>query len=158
MSSTWLSKSLIQSIHEASRKKYLVDSFAYAQQDGNDVTKLVEYVDRYEIHILKESHGTYTLMEKLPVETKEAGFAWIKNHGYTDVHVVKMVYTDYPYNGGIVGLYMINDHLFSIILDFPKNQLDQMASLFGLNQAQVISIPYNKHLVHIGRTQSLLLV
>lgn len=53
---------------------------------------------------------------------------------------------DYDYKGGIVGLYIINDDLFSIILDFPPGEHEVIASELGMEAAEVIDLPYNKYL------------
>ena len=147
-------------------KKYLVESFSlilellnkkraikgeevinthyYTFQKSNDVVKLVEFADKNEIHILKESQGKYTLTENIPVSNLGEGLKWLKNKGYKSVSVVKMAYTDYDYKGGIVGLYLINDFLYSVILDFPDGMHEIMEKEFGLDKSKVINIPYNK--------------
>lgn len=63
--------------------------------------------------------------------------------------------TDYEYHGGIVGLYIINDFLNSVILDFPVSEHQDMEQVFGLNKAKVISVPYNKYLDSIGKSRLL---
>jgi len=154
-------------------KKYLVDSFSriqkilnetgakrrprvvtihyYAQQEGNDVVKLVRYNDRNEIHILEESQGRFSLKENIPVESTDAGLQWLKDRGAGVVNLVKMANTDYEYKNGIVGLYIIDDFLYSIILDFPEGQHETIEKEFGLHTAKVISVPYNKLLKQMGR-------
>ena len=102
--------------------KRVVNTHYYAQKEGNDVVKLIEYADRNEIHILAESQGKYTLTEKIPMQSREAGLQWLKEKGYKVVDIVKMDYTDYEYDGGVVGLYLINDFLHSLILDYPEGQ------------------------------------
>ncbi len=127
----------------------------YAEQKSNDVIKLVKYVDRNEIHILKESLGKYSLQDNIPVENTGAGLQWLKDKGFKTVNIVKMVYTDYDYKNGIVGLYKINDFLFSVILDFPKGQQHAIEKEFGLNSRQIIIIPYDKLLHQLGRARSI---
>lgn len=48
----------------AKKSKTIYSVHYYARQPGNDVTKLVHYSDRDEVHILKETGGTYALVEK----------------------------------------------------------------------------------------------
>jgi len=157
-------------------KKYLVTSFTdimdllkqsgakiarevtsthyYGQQDGNDVEKFVVYADHAAIHILKESNGTYALTQNTPITGKEAGFAWLKERGYHTVNIVQMAYIEYAYKNGVIGLYTIDDFLRSVILYFPENDHPILEKEFGLDRAQVISLPYNKYLKTIGRIRS----
>jgi hypothetical protein len=158
-------------------KKYRVDSFTkiqnvlnennakkgqenitihyYAQQESNNVVKLVKYNDRNEIHILEESQGKLSLKQNISVPTTDAGLQWLKDKGYKTVDIVKMVNTDYEYKNGIVGLYIIDDFLYSIILDFPEGQHEAIEKKLGLNTTKVISIPYNKLLEKISHLRSM---
>lgn len=154
-----------------SEKKYRVESFAaikaklnelgakqikttesfhyYGQHPGKDVVKLVKNGERNEIHILTESNGTFTLEDRIPVKDTPAGLDWLKDKGYTQVQLVKMNNTDYEYEGGIVGLYTINDTLHSVILDFPKQEHDSKEKELGLTGEEVIDVPYNKYIAKI---------
>ena len=160
---------------KSQEKKYLVDSFTaiekllkekganikqeivsthyYGQHTGNDVEKFVEYVDRYEVHALKEEDGKFTMTEHKQIADKNTGIAWLKGKGYTNANIVKMVYTEYEYKDGTVGLYTINDFLKSVILYYPPDQHAVMEKEFGLQNAEVITIPYNKYLEHLGRSR-----
>lgn len=139
----------------AKNGKTVVSTHYYAQQQGNDVVKLVEIRDRYEIHILEESNGKFALKEKIQVENKKAGLFWLQNKGYTTVDIVRMENTDYEYKGGVVGLYIIDDFLHSVILDFPSKLCITVEKELGLETAEVISAPYNKFLEQIGRLRSM---
>lgn len=116
----------------------------YARHNGKDVIKLVEYEDRIEIHILEDIGGKFVMKEKFGVATKEEGFNWLNNKGYTQFDTVKMVYTDYEYKGGIVGLYTINDSLKSVILDYPSDMHDVIEKEMSLENAELITMPFNK--------------
>lgn len=129
----------------------------YARQDSKDVVKLVHYPDRDEIAMLTESNGTFLLKERIAVDSTKAGLEWLKNKGYSLVDVVEMHCTEYEYAGGIVGLYLINGWLHSVILDFPTQQHTDMKELFSLTQAQEITVPYNLYLEQAGKVQSLTL-
>lgn len=144
-------------LHQVRAKKLneTVSTHYYTHQQTNDVVKLVQYADRNEIHILEESNGKFTLKENIPVESREAGLKWLRGQGYEVVDVVRMAYTDYQYRGGIVGLYVINDFLHSVILDFPEEQGQEIEQEFHLAQAELISIPYNKYLERIGKLESI---
>lgn len=152
-SCTTIEKILLQK--GARKKRQVVSTHYYGQHDGNDVEKFVEYVDRYEIHILKESGGRYTLTKHTPIIDKAAGLRWLKKQGYTQMNIVRMAYTDYEYKNGIVGLYSIDDSLHSVILDFPKEQFVEMEKEFGLQTAEVIRVPYDKFLKKLGRLRSI---
>lgn len=157
-------------------KKYLVESFDnirkklleigvkkirdvtsihyYGMHDGNDVEKFVAYPDRIEIHILKESDGKFVLTEHRAIADKDQGFLWLKDRGYTMANIVSMDYEEYAYQGGIVGLYVIDGFLYSVILDFDSDQLTIKEKEFGLQNAEIISIPYNKYLEVLGKLRS----
>lgn len=135
----------------AKKVKATTSTHYYVQQESNDVIKLIHYSDRDEIHILKEASGTFSLVENIPVKELSEGFQWLRDKGYQSVDVVKMDYVDYEYNDGIVGLYVINDTLRSIILDFPKHEHSEIEKLFGLGNAEIIAVPYNKYLKSVGQ-------
>lgn len=127
----------------------------YGEHKGNDVEKFVEYVDRCEIHVLKESGGQFTMAEHKPIADKEQGLAWLKSRGFTKANIVKMDYTQYAYKNGTVGLYTIDDFLCSVILDYPHGQHETIEKEFGLQNTEVISVPYNKLLEQMGRLRSM---
>lgn len=156
-------------------KKYKVDSFEeilkklseldakpspekttmhyYATIPGNDVVKLVSKADRNEIHLLKETDGKFDLTENIPVESVDAGLEWLESHGYQRVGKVKMINTNYEYKTGLVGLYIIDDWLRSVILDFPEGDHETMEKEFDLQNTEVIKLPYNKYLESVGKLQ-----
>ncbi len=139
----------------AKKGKTVVSTHYYAQQQGNNVVKSVEYANRNEIHILKESKGKFTLREKIQLENTQTGLRWLQNKGYTAVDLVKMENTDYEYKGGVVGLYIIDDFLHSVILDFPHRQCMMVEKELSLETTKVISVSYNKLLEQIGRLRSM---
>lgn len=139
----------------AKKEKEVVATHYYVKQEGSDVTKLVIYSDRSEIHVLEEVGGKFSLKEKIPLESKEAGLQWLKDKGHRTLAVVKMTQTDYEYKGGIVGLYTIDDWLHSVVLDFPEGQHEAIEKELGLHTAEVISAPYNKYLERVGRLRSM---
>jgi hypothetical protein len=141
----------------AVKKETVRSTHYYAQQQGNHVTKLVSYGDRNEIHTLREENETYTLTEKIPVENKEAGFTWLKHKGYSEMAVVSMNHTDYTYKNGVVGLYVINGDLYSVILDFPKPDHHAMENEFGLDHESVLSVPYDKYLTSTNHLKTVLI-
>jgi len=138
----------------ARKKKEVVATHYYGHHEGNDVEKFVEYVDRYETHVLKESGGRFTMTEHKQIPDKDIGFSWLKDKGYTKASIVKMVYTEYEHRGGVVGLYTINDFLHSVILYYSSDKHKAVESEFGLQNAEVITIPYNKYLEKLDALQS----
>lgn len=123
-----------------------VSTHYYAKRADDNVTKLVEKSGQYEIHVLEEESGKFTLKQNIAVADKQAGLDWLKKSGFTDFTIVKMDQVDYEYKDGIVGLYRINDDLFSIILDYPSGQHEAIADELGMEAAEVIDLPYNKYL------------
>ncbi len=99
----------------AKKGEEIVTIHYYAPQKTNDVVKLVKFSDKNEIHVLKESNGKFSLTENIPIKNTETGLQWLKDKGYKAVNIVKMANTDYEYKGGIVGFYLIDDFLTSII-------------------------------------------
>jgi len=144
-----LDKLGIEKSREAVAKHY------YAQHEGNDVTKLVEYRDKIEIHVLKEKDGKFNLVESIPMESVEAGLKWLKDKGYKVVDLVKMANEDYEHKGGQVRLYTIDDWLKSVILDYPEGKHEAIAKEFGLDKAGVIKMPYNKQLEKAGKLRTM---
>ncbi|NCO12556.1 MAG: hypothetical protein COZ34_02735 [Candidatus Pacebacteria bacterium CG_4_10_14_3_um_filter_34_15] len=132
-----------------------VTNHYYGQHEGNDVVKLVSYSNKNEIHILEESHGKFSSMESIPVENIEAGLKWLKNKGYQVVDLIKMSNFDYDYKGGQIRLYLIDDWLHSIILDYPEGQHEVIENELGLRPEDKISIPYNKQLELLGKLRSM---
>ncbi len=139
----------------AIKGKEVVATHFYGQRTGNDVEKFVEYADRIEVHVLKESDGRFTLIESIPIANKEAGFSWLKSRGYQTANIVKMAYTEYSYKEGTVGLYIIDDFLHSIVLDYPPTEHAALEKEFTLESAEVIRVPYNKYLEKLGRLGSI---
>lgn len=125
----------------------------YTHQPNNDVVKLVVHGDKAEIHKLKERNGKFDLAETIPLKDSQAGFDWLRQQGYKTLDVVQMADTDYDYQDGVVGLYTINDFLYSVILDYPQGHHETIAAEFGLQKAEPIDVPYNKYLHTIGKLE-----
>lgn len=141
----------------AKKGQRIVSTHYYGQHKNNDVEKFVEYVDRFEIHILKETDGKFTMMEHRQISDKHSGFAWLKTRGFTTANIVKMDYEEYVYKDGKVGLYIIDDFLHSIILYYPSDKHKEMEKEFGLSDIEVIALPYNKYLEKMNRLRSTLI-
>lgn len=141
----------------AKKDKEITSTHYYGQHKSNDVEKFVEYTDRFEIHILKEQSGRFTMIEHRPIQDKKAGLDWLKSRGFTIANIIKMNYSEYSYKNGIIGLYVIDDFLYSVILYYPQKQHDEIEKEIGLNNAEIINIPYNKLLEKMGRLNSIIL-
>jgi hypothetical protein len=127
----------------AKKKQRIISTHYYGQHKSNDVEKFVEYSDHFEIHILKESDGKFTMIEHKSIPDKDSGF------------IVKMDYEEYKYKNGKIGLYTIDDFLHSVILYYPSDKHEAMEKEFGLNNSEVISVPYNKLLKKMNCLRSL---
>jgi hypothetical protein len=125
----------------------------YAGQDGDDVLKLVVHDDTAEVHKLKARSGSFELVGKLPMTNAKAGLAWLRQEGYKKLDVVIMQSVDYRYKGGTIGLYTVNNDLYSVILAYPAGEHSAIAGALGLGDAEPITIPYNKYLQQIGKIQ-----
>src|SRR5689334_8279673 len=99
----------------AQADKTTISKHYYAHVPGNDVVKLVIKAELCEIHKLAEDKGQFALVETIKVTDKPSGFAWLKARNFSTADVIKMEQTDYPYQEGLVGLYIINDFLHSVI-------------------------------------------
>ncbi len=150
---TKIQKILVE--EDAKKGKEVITTHYYAPQESNDVVKLVKYGGRDEIHILEESNGKFFLKENIPVENTDAGLKWLKDKGCKTVNVLKMVNTDYEYKNGVVGLYVIDSFLHSVILDFPEGQHREIEKELGLGTAEVIRASYNKFLEQVGKLRSM---
>ena len=130
----------------AVRQETTVTFHYYGVQESLDATKMVFNGNIYEIHVLKEADGKFTLTDRFVVSSRDEGFAWLKDHGFSEYQEVKMETTDYECDGGLVGLYVINDSFLSVILDYPADQHEAMEKIFGLENAELVTMPYNKFL------------
>lgn len=137
------------------RTKQVSSTHYYGEHTGNDVEKFVEYPDRIEVHVLKESEGTFTFIDHFPLSSKEEGLTWLKAKGYTVANIVTMDYEEYEYNGGTVGTYIIDGFLPSVILYFPPENHEAITQEFGLSDAPAIDVPYNKYLASLGKLRSI---
>ncbi|HUD11119.1 MAG TPA: cupin domain-containing protein [Candidatus Saccharimonadia bacterium] len=126
----------------------------YAQHTGNDVMKLVDCSDQCEIHELKAENGKFTLMKRLPMSSLRAGLEWLRGNGYDKVSIITMKHTDFNYSGGVVGLYVINDYLHSVIIDVPPGEHEARARELGIDGAEVIEAPYDKFLQQLGKLEA----
>jgi len=122
----------------------------YGQQSGNNVTKLVQYSDKYEIHILEEADGVFSLVEKISVDSVDDGLNWLRSQGFEFIDEIKMWSQTFEYKGGLVRLYLIDDWLHSIILSHPHDQLKDIEKELKLKPEEVIEKPYNKFLTSLG--------
>lgn len=132
-----------------------VTNHYYGQHKGNDVVKLVSYSDKNEIHILKESRGNFDLEQSIPVESIEMGLNWLKNKDYKAVDLVKMANVDYEHKGGLIRLYLIDDWLHSVILDYSVGEHETVEKELGLEAAERITVPYNKQLKKMNKLRSM---
>jgi len=139
----------------AMKIKEIKSTHYYGQHEGNNVEKFVEYSDHFEIHILDEIDGQFVMKEHKIILDKNAGIAWLKNRGYKVADVVKMDYSEYEYKNGTIGLYIVDNFLYSIILNYPPSNHKNMEEEFGLSSSEVIVLPYNKYLKNIDQLKSL---
>lgn len=139
----------------AKKEEEKISFHYYAELDTNDVIKLVSKKNKYEIHILKETNGKFDLTDNIPVANERKGFKWLNSKGYKKVGKVKMANTNYEYKTGEVGLYTINDWLYSVILDYPAGEHEKYEKEFGLESAERIKLPYNKYLEKIGKLEKI---
>jgi len=117
----------------------------YAQLESNDVLKLVVSDSKSVIRKLEESNGRFTLVEDIPMTSKQAGIDWLQSHGYCNLQEVIMDCESYEYQNGMISLYKINN-ILSVITDFPAEQQDNIRNEFHLVDCEVINVPYNKYL------------
>ena len=118
----------------------------YAPREDNDVVKLVSKSTGFEIHELTESAGKFELTRSLQMKDLDSGLQWLLGQGYTEVGILHMEDTEYAYDTGVVGIYVINHTLRSVILDFPEGKHERPAQQLGLNDTELIEMPYNKYL------------
>lgn len=141
----------------AKKVKETTTTHYYGEHTGNDVEKFVEYDDRCEIHILKETQGRFVLTKREKISNKSEGLQWLKDHGYSICNIVKMTYSEYKYKSGMIGLYVVEDFIYSVILYYPLTQHEEMEKVFGLTETEVIEVPYNKYLDMLGRLRKKIL-
>lgn len=135
-------------------EKHSVSTHYYAPLTTNDVVKLTQHADKFEIHILQENNGNFILKQSIAVANKNQGLLWLINRGYKQVEIVKMECDSYSYKDGFVGLYTLNDTEKSLILDFPLKRYSELEKEFKLSVNQQLTIPYNAYLKKIGKLQT----
>lgn len=145
-------KKKIQELHLRKVKDESTTHY-YGRHEGNDVAKFVVYPDRVVLRSLKEVNGKFEFGEDRALESKDEGFKWLKEKGFSNVDVVEMEYEEYAHKGGTVGLYVINSELYSVILFYPPGRHSEIETEFGLNQAEAIAMPFNKYLEKIGKAR-----
>jgi hypothetical protein len=123
----------------------------YAPLTSNDVVKLVEHDGSCELHRLKEDGGKFTMTERRTFGSRHEGLLWLQSQGYEQVAIISMQHTDYGYGDGVIGLYIINDVLKSVILDLPPGAHEEASQTLGLDEAEVIAVPYNRYLEQAGQ-------
>ena len=133
--------------------KHSESSHYYCLLAGNDVLKLVAKAGGVELHELKEHHGKFELVKNERCDNLREGLERLRKRGFDKVGVVQMAHTDYQLDGGVVGLYTINGHLKSVILDFPGSKHAEMKRMMGLEGAEMIQVPYNKYLQERGQLE-----
>ena len=70
--------------------RHSVSTHYYAKRADDGVTKMVDKSGHYEIHVLEEYSGKFTLRQNIAVADKQAGLDWLKESGFTDFTLVKM--------------------------------------------------------------------
>ena len=126
-------------VPEHSEQKYRVDSFDnilpclrnlavtspiegtsyhhYTRRPGNDVLKLVVTGGAASIHRLGEHEGRFQLEEAWPVADRTTGFGWFREQGFAELDGVEMSHSKYRHGDGIVGVYVIDGWLRSVMVD-----------------------------------------
>ena len=68
----------------AKRRGSKTTTHYYAQRADRNVTKLVDYGVRWQIHELEEDSGTFRLKRKVDMPSRQAGLDWLKDAGVQD--------------------------------------------------------------------------
>jgi hypothetical protein len=149
-------RSILKIINEKNltKSKEVHSTHYYGEHKGNDVEKFVEYPDRVEVHVLKEVDGKFVPTDDFRVKNKSEGIAWLKKRGFSTANIVKMDYDEYEYKGGTLGLYTIDNFLLSVILNYPPGKHEEVEKEFNLQNAEQLTIPYNKQLRELGKLRS----
>ena len=126
----------------------------YAKLKTNDVVKLVDYGNRYEIHVLKEVNGQFRLTERINCLSKDKGLERLNEMGHSVFSIIRMNYTDYTFRDGVIGFYDIDGTFKSIILNYPPGEHDAIANLLDLSEQNVLRTPYNVYLAKNGKLRT----
>lgn len=146
----------ILSNKKISQSQYSATDHFYGRQKGNNVTKLVKYSDKLEIHVLEEEDGIYLLKKTIPMKTVNEGINWLRNSGFSVIDIVKMESITYDYLGGLVRLYLIDGWLHSVILSHDNEKLSEVEKKLGIKKADVIAQPYNVYLESLGKLRTMM--
>ena len=115
----------------------------YARRNDLNVSKIVEYSDRVEIHELREKGGTFELSSVLPCSDIAEATSQMSKQDFNDLQKVDIQNSNYDIEAGRVGLYIINNSILSVILEVEKQDRKELESVLGLTDAPRIHVPYN---------------
>lgn len=139
---------------DAERTMEATSTHYYAHLPTDDTLKMVAQEGDVEIHRLSTRQGLHTLEEVIAVPDVEAGFRWFVERGYKTLDVLAMHKVEYNYGDGGLALYDVDTALHSVVMGCPEEQLYKMETLFGLQSAEQIIVPFNKYLGLLGVLRS----
>lgn len=135
--------------HNYSQAAEKITTHYYGKRADKNVTKLVVYGDRSEIHELTESDGAFELTRITPMSSQTQGLKWLTQKGYSNPQKLIMKSTSYDLDDARVGLYEINNTLLSIIIEAKPDISIAIETMLGLQNAEQIKLPYNIYLENL---------
>lgn len=115
----------------------------YYADVGKGTLKVVERDTGWEITEMTGEDGRFVVSSKQSLVDKQRGFSILRSKGHTKVEFVEMKFHDYEYDGGVIGLYVINEVLSAIVIDYPPESLDGIVGELKLNKLKQIKESFN---------------
>lgn len=117
----------------------------YAPMRDSVVTKIVEDDEGIRITQLKDIDGTFEFIKREYVSSHDGAVDWMHSRGFSDLKRVAMHSRIFEYHGGHIELIDINNgSLLSVVLYFEPNKHERMTKEFGLENAELIEVPYSQ--------------
>lgn len=115
----------------------------YADTEGPEIVKMVESGGNIWVHEMADRGGTFELVKTTPVDSKEAGLELLNLLKPTNIQTLKIDYINYYLENATIGLYTLNDSIYSVIIYSDPNYHDKLAKKLGLNNVETIEVPFN---------------
>lgn len=116
----------------------------YYAPTNEGVKKVVQRKSGFYFVEMSQKNGRFEVFSQHKLPSLVSGYQTLKTQGFKEVDVVEMKHRDYRLRNGIVGLYVINGNLPSIIIDFPDGSHEKVEHELGLKLSMRINDPFSR--------------
>lgn len=118
-------------------------SLHYCAHVESGSLKVVKRETGWDITEMAEEDGQFEVVSQKSIGNKDEGFAVLRERGFNEVEVVEMNYHEYDLKGGIVGLYVLNKLIKSVVIDYPEGEHVEIKKELLLDDAQKINMSFS---------------